>query len=147
MKDKELKNAGLKATIPRLKILEILKNSKKHHLSAEDIYSTLKSQNYDVSLATIYRVLTQFEIAGLINRLNFEGEHAFFELNIGEHHDHLVCLKCGKIVEFQDHTIEKKQKEIADKLNFTINNHSLSIYGICKNCKNLNKFYANKTDI
>jgi Fur family transcriptional regulator, ferric uptake regulator len=136
-----LKSSGLKATLPRLKILEIFQNSKVRHLSAEDIYKILLSDNMDVGLATVYRVLTQFEQAAIIHRNHFETGKAVFELNEGTHHDHLVCLDCGKVEEFVDEEIEKRQQMIATQRGFTISEHSLAIYGNCtkKNCPNLVK--------
>lgn len=130
---KELKNAGLKATLPRLKVLSLFENSKDRHLSAEDIYKVMLNTGEDVGLATVYRVLTQFEQAGLLIRHHFEGGKAVFELNSGSHHDHIVCVKCGRVEEFYDGEIEKRQEEAADKLGFTMQEHSLTIYGMCKN--------------
>jgi len=130
---KELKNAGLKATLPRLKVLSLFENSKDRHLSAEDIYKVMLNAGEDVGLATVYRVLTQFEQAGLLIRHHFEGGKAVFELNSGSHHDHIVCVKCGRVEEFYDAEIEKRQEEAADKLGFTMQEHSLTIYGMCKN--------------
>jgi Fur family transcriptional regulator, ferric uptake regulator len=137
----DLKSSGLKATLPRLKILEIFQNSKERHLSAEDIYKILLTDNMDVGLATVYRVLTQFEQAGILHRNHFETNKAIFELNEGKHHDHLVCLDCGKVEEFVDDEIEKRQHMIATQRGFTIAEHSLAIYGNCtkKNCPNLNR--------
>ena len=133
MKNQDLKRAGLKITLPRMKILEILESSDKKHLSAEDIYRVLLDTGEEIGLATIYRVLTQFEGAGLVIRHHFETGQALFELERGKHHDHLICVKCGKIVEFVDESIEAKQKEIAAKNGFRISDHSLIIYGICDN--------------
>ncbi len=136
MSTKELKKAGLKATLPRLKILEILENSdEQRHMSAEDVYKTLLGHDEDIGLATIYRVLTQFEAAGLVTRHNFEGGHAVFELNEGHHHDHILCVKCGRVDEFVDETIERRQQDIASTRGFTITDHSLTIYGICGECQ------------
>ena len=137
MENQDLKRAGLKVTLPRMKILEVLESSDKRHLSAEDIYRILLDANEEIGLATIYRVLTQFEGAGLVLRHHFETGQAVFELERGKHHDHLICVKCGKIVEFVDESIEAKQKEIAKKNGFRISDHSLIIYGICdnKNCQ------------
>ena len=132
--NEELKKAGLKVTLPRLKILKILENSKEHHLSAEDIYRFLVESDEDIGLATVYRVLTQFEEAGLVVRHNFESEQAVFEIDHGEHHDHLVCVKCGRVEEFVDLVIEKRQEEIARNAGYSITDHSLNIYGICKKC-------------
>lgn len=134
MDSHELRRVGLKVTAPRIKILEILENAATHHLSAEEVYRTLLSSGDDVGLATVYRVLTQFETAGLVTRHNFEGGHSVFELNQGEHHDHLVCVKCGQVEEFVDDLIEQRQKEIAKKARFNMTDHSLNIYGICEKC-------------
>ena len=130
-----LKKAGLKVTLPRLKILEILENAKEHHLSAEDVYRVLLESGEEIGLATVYRVLTQFEEAGLVVRHHFEGGYSVFELDHGMHHDHLVCVKCGKVEEFVDEHIEKRQKEIAKQAGYTITDHSLNIYGVCKSCQ------------
>ncbi len=134
MDNQDLKNAGLKVTLPRLKILEILAKADPHHMSAEDVYKTLLESGDDVGLATVYRVLTQFETAGLVKRHNFEGGHAVFEIEQGEHHDHLVCMKCGRVDEFIDEVIEKRQEVIAKQSNFKMTSHSLTIYGICSRC-------------
>ena len=130
-----LKKAGLKVTLPRLKILEIMENSKAHHLSAEDVYRILLDSGEEIGLATVYRVLTQFEEAGLVRRHHFEGGQSVFELDHGTHHDHLVCIKCGRVEEFMDESIEKRQKEIASKAGFVITDHILNIYGVCANCQ------------
>lgn len=130
----QLKSAGLKITSPRLKVLQILEQSSNHHLSAEGVYKALLDSGEDVGLATVYRVLTQFEGAGLVVRHNFEGGHSVFELSQGEHHDHLVCIQCGLVEEFVDEVIELRQKEIATGASFKITDHSLTIYGICQNC-------------
>jgi Fur family ferric uptake transcriptional regulator len=132
----DLKRAGLKATVPRLKILEILETSDTHHLSAEDVYRELLETGDDVGLATIYRVLTQFEAAGLVTRHHFESGHAVFELERGHHHDHIVCVQCGKVEEFYDQTIEDRQKSVVARMGYEIQDHSLVIYGDCKkpNC-------------
>lgn len=129
---KDLKNAGLKATLPRLKVLSLFENSKDRHLSAEDIYKVMINSGEDVGLATVYRVLTQFEQAGLLIRHHFESGKAVFELNTGGHHDHVVCMKCGRVAEFYDEEIEKRQESAAAKLGFTMQDHSLTIYGLCK---------------
>lgn len=129
-----LKQAGLKNTLPRRRILEILESAKDHHLSAEDIYRELLDSGEEIGLATVYRVLTQFHEAGLVIRHNFESGQSVFELDSGEHHDHLVCVKCGRVEEFVDETIEKRQDEIAQEAGFTITDHSLNIYGICGEC-------------
>jgi Fur family transcriptional regulator, ferric uptake regulator len=128
---KDLKNAGLKATLPRLKILELFETSKERHMSAEDVYKVLITTGEDVGLATVYRVLTQFEEAGLLLRHHFESGKAVFELNEGTHHDHIVCVKCGRVEEFYDDEIEKRQKEAAESRGFVMQEHSLMIYGIC----------------
>ncbi len=127
----ELKTIGLKATLPRLKILEIFQKSEQRHLSAEDIYRLLLAENMDIGLATVYRVLTQFEQAGLLARNHFDNGKAVFELNEGSHHDHLVCLVCGKVEEFYDAEIEKRQQDIAKTRGFDLREHALSLYGIC----------------
>ncbi|PJD96200.1 MAG: ferric iron uptake transcriptional regulator [Legionella sp.] len=130
----QLKNAGLKITAPRIKVLHILEQSLNHHLSAEDIYKALLETGEDVGLATVYRVLTQFEVAGLVSRHNFEGGHSVFELTQGEHHDHLVCVQCGVVEEFVDEIIEERQQQIASKAHFKMTGHALNIYGICPQC-------------
>ncbi|ABC28093.1 MULTISPECIES: ferric iron uptake transcriptional regulator [Hahella] len=124
----ELKKAGLKVTLPRVKILSILENADNRHMSAEDVYKALLEAGDDVGLATVYRVLTQFESAGLILRHNFEGAHAVFELNHDEHHDHMVCAETGDVIEFFDPVIEKRQKEIAEEHGYEIVDHSLTLY-------------------
>jgi Fur family ferric uptake transcriptional regulator len=132
----DLKASGLKATLPRLKILDIFQSSPVRHLTAEDVYKLLLAENMDVGLATVYRVLTQFEQAGLLNRNHFESGKAIFELNEGSHHDHLVCLDCGRVEEFVDEEIEKRQQRIAAERGFKIAEHALAIYGSCtkENC-------------
>ncbi|AHF04398.1 Fur family transcriptional regulator [Marichromatium purpuratum 984] len=135
MENQQIKRAGLKVTAPRVKILGILEKSRKRHLSAEDVYKQLLSQDEEVGLATVYRVLTQFESAGLVCRRNFEGGQSVFELNSGDHHDHLVCVKCGKVVEFVDSLIEERQSQIAEDKGFRIQDHSLVIYGVCPGCQ------------
>lgn len=127
----ELKSIGLKATLPRLKILEIFQTSSQRHFSAEDIYRALLAEQMDIGLATVYRVLTQFEQAGLLTRNNFEAGKAIFELNEGKHHDHLVCLDCGRVEEFYDAEIEKRQHAIAAQHGFKLHEHALSMYGSC----------------
>jgi Fur family ferric uptake transcriptional regulator len=127
----DLKSSGLKVTLPRLKILEIFQNSAVRHLSAEDVYKVLLTDDMDVGLATVYRVLTQFEQAGILHRNYFETGKAVFELNEGSHHDHLVCLDCGKVEEFYDEEIERRQQLVATQRGFTIAEHSLAIYGNC----------------
>lgn len=134
---KELKSVGLKATLPRLKILELFENSEERHLSAEDVYKIMITTGEDVGLATVYRVLTQFEDAGLLVRHHFESGKAVFELNAGDHHDHIVCVKCGHVEEFYDEEIERRQEKAAESRGFKIQDHSLMIYGICnkENCE------------
>lgn len=136
MENQDLRKAGLKVTLPRMKILEILEQSTQQHLSAEDIYRVLLDSDEEIGLATIYRVLTQFEGAGLVIRHHFEGGQAVFELDRGKHHDHLICIQCGKIVEFVNTSIEDQQKKIAEDAGFKITDHSLIIYGECNvpNC-------------
>ncbi|MEQ1620695.1 MAG: ferric iron uptake transcriptional regulator [Methylococcales bacterium] len=136
MENHDLKTAGLKITAPRLKILEILeKQTDDRHLSAEQVYKILLSENQEIGLATVYRVLTQFEAAGLVSRHHFEGGNSVFELSTDSHHDHLLCLKCGKVDEFTDEVIETRQKEIAARLGYELTDHSLYLYGICAACK------------
>lgn len=136
MEGKDLRKAGLKVTLPRLKILEILENGPARHQSAEAIYKRLLESNEDIGLATVYRVLTQFEAAGLVVRHHFENGMAVFELNEGTHHDHIVCLDCGKVEEFVDSGIEERQTAAASRLGFEIRDHSLILYGHCRrpNC-------------
>lgn len=134
MDNKELRRVGLKVTAPRVRILQILEQTSPRHLSAEDIYRTLLEQGEDVGLATVYRVLTQFEAAELVKRHNFEEGHSVFELNQGEHHDHLVCIKCGRVDEFVDDVIEKRQRAVAEQSGYQMTDHNLIIYGICKSC-------------
>ncbi len=129
--NQELRDAGLKVTLPRVKILNILENHGTHHMSAEDVYKALLDQGDDVGLATVYRVLTQFESAGLVMRHHFEGGHSVFELSTDEHHDHIVCVKCGKVVEFLDEEIERRQEKVAEAHGFRISSHSHYIYGEC----------------
>lgn len=131
----ELRRVGLKVTLPRIEILEIMEGSSERHLSAEDIYQKLVASHIDIGLATVYRVLTQFETANLVTRHNFEGGHSVFELNQGEHHDHLVCLRCGYVEEFIDPVIEERQQLIAEKADFKMTDHALNIYGLCKQCR------------
>ena len=135
METNDLRKAGLKVTLPRIKILEILGTAQPRHMSAEDIYKILIETGEDIGLATVYRVLTQFEAAGLVSRHHFEGGQAVFELQRGHHHDHLVCVKCSRVVEFVNETIENKQKQIAEKEGFEMTDHSLIIYGICSKCR------------
>jgi Fur family ferric uptake transcriptional regulator len=127
----DLKNAGLKATAPRLKIINLFEASKVRHLSAEDVYRQLLSEGLDIGLATVYRVLTQFEQAGLLTRHHFESGKSVFELNEGRHHDHLVCLQCGRVEEFYDPEIEKRQAKVAHERGFQIAEHALYLYAEC----------------
>ena len=127
----DLKASGLKATLPRLKILDIFQSSAIRHLTAEDVYKILLAENMDVGLATVYRVLTQFEQAGLLQRHHFESGKAIFELNEGQHHDHLVCVECGRVEEFFDASIEKRQIKIAEERGFTVREHALYLYVEC----------------
>lgn len=131
----QLKDVGLKITLPRLKVLQILEQSKTRHLSAENIYRALTEMGEEVSLATVYRVLTQFEAAGLIHRHHFEGGLSVFELSEGEHHDHLICVQCNKVFEFVDELIEARQHVIAEEAQFKMTDHALTIYGYCINCQ------------
>ena len=124
----ELRKAGLKITLPRLKILEILENASNRHLSAEDIYKDLLDSGEEIGLATVYRVLTQFEAAGLVTRHNFEGGHSVFELDDGEHHDHMACVETGEVIEFTSDEIERLQHEVAEKHGFELLDHSLVLY-------------------
>lgn len=133
--NQELRKAGLKVTLPRVKILQLLESSETRHLSAEDVYKALIEAGEEVGLATVYRVLTQFESAGLVMRHRFEGGHSVFELYTVEHHDHLVCNKCGRVEEFLDPTIEERQDKIAADFGFEITDHSLYLYGICADCR------------
>ena len=135
---KDLREAGLKVTLPRLKILDILAEPSARHMSAEDIYKKLLTSNEDIGLATVYRVLTQFEAAGLVTRHHFEGGMAVFELNQGAHHDHIVCVDCGRVEEFMDGGIEERQQAVAARLGFEISDHALILYGHCRkpNCPN-----------
>ncbi|HUW26384.1 MAG TPA: ferric iron uptake transcriptional regulator [Gallionella sp.] len=126
-----LKNAGLKSTVPRLKILGLFELGRERHMSAEDVYKQLLSSGDDVGLATVYRVLTQFEQAGLLMRHNFEGGKSVFELNQGKHHDHIVCLQCGHVDEFYDAAIESRQKKVAAERGFAVRDHALHIYADC----------------
>jgi Fur family ferric uptake transcriptional regulator len=130
--NKQLKKAGLKVTLPRLKILEILQQPQNQHISAEDVYKLLLEQDEDIGLATVYRVLNQFDDAGILNRHHFEGGKSVFEISHKKHHDHLVCLKCGKVIEFEDDVIEKRQEEVAERHSITLTHHSLYLYGECK---------------
>lgn len=137
MESQDIRKAGLKVTLPRVKILELLESSRERHLSAEDIYKQLLESGDDIGLATVYRVLTQFEAAGLVSKHNFEGGQSVYELNRGEHHDHIVCVDCGRIEEFYDGTIESRQQAIAEQHGFDIADHALILYGKCtrRNCE------------
>ena len=135
MQSADLKRAGLKATLPRLRILEILEDSSDLHVTAEDVYGRLRAGGESIGLATVYRVLTQFEQAGLVIRHNFDGGSAVFELAAGEHHDHLVCVRCSRVTEFVDETIERRQRKIAADAGFSMTDHSLIIYGVCADCQ------------
>lgn len=128
MESQELRNAGLKVTLPRVKILEMLEKSQNRHMSAEDIYRKMLEAGEEIGLATVYRVLTQFEAAGLVTRHNFEGGHAVFELERGTHHDHMVDIESGRVIEFTSAEIEKLQRQVADKHGFEIADHSLVLY-------------------
>ncbi len=130
---RELKNAGLKVTLPRLSILEILEEAEQHHLSAEDVYKALLKQGSDIGLATVYRVLTQFEAAGLVTRHHFDGGQAIFELDTGDNHDHIVCVKTGKVSEFKDEQIERRLEQIAQELGYSLTDHKIILYGVFDN--------------
>lgn len=131
----ELKNMGLKATFPRLKILDVFRRADQRHQSAEDVYRTLIAEEVDIGLATVYRVLTQFEQAGILMRSQFDGGKAVFELNDGDHHDHLICTGCGKVVEFTDTEIEKRQHAVAKNKGFVLESHTMLLYGTCPSCQ------------
>lgn len=136
METHDLRNAGLKVTLPRVKILQILENqATDRHLTAEQVYKILLSEDEEIGLATVYRVLTQFEAAGLVTRHHFEGGNSIFELSDGDHHDHIMCIKCGKVDEFTDNIIENQQKKIADRLGYELTAHGLYLYGYCPDCK------------
>ena len=130
-----LEQAGLKTTQPRLKVLNALETSEIRHMTAEDVYKQLLQSEQLVGLATVYRILTQFETAGLVIRHNFEGGRALYELHDGAHHDHMVCVECGKVFEFVDRTIEQRQRNVAAKAGFVMEDHSLSLYGVCNGMK------------
>lgn len=132
---KKLKQVGLKVTLPRVKILQILEQHTRQHLSAEDIYRLLLQQGDDIGVATIYRVVTQCEQAGLVRRLQFEGDRAMFELACADHHDHIVCVRCGQVEEFRDETIESRQQEIAERAGFDIEDHTMVLFGLCPQCR------------
>ncbi len=131
--NQELRKAGLKVTLPRVKILQMLESSEDHHMSAEDVYKALMEAGDDVGLATVYRVLTQFESAGLVVRHNFDGGHSVFEIARGEHHDHMVCLDTGKVIEFHNEEIERLQRKIAEEHGYELSDHSLVLYVKPKN--------------
>jgi Fur family ferric uptake transcriptional regulator len=127
----ELKSSGLKATVPRIKVLEVFQRTPRRHLSAEDVYKVLLTESADIGLATVYRVLMQFEQAGLLTRSNFESGKAVFELNEGQHHDHLVCLDCGRVEEFYDPDIEQRQRAVTTARGFELQEHTLALYARC----------------
>ncbi|WP_205688830.1 ferric iron uptake transcriptional regulator [Candidatus Macondimonas diazotrophica] len=135
MESKDIRKVGLKVTLPRLKILEMLESGDSRHMSAEDLYKALLESGEEIGLATVYRVLTQFESAGLVNRLNFESGHSVFEINQGKHHDHMLCIKCGRVDEFIDDAIEARQAAIAERMGYDMTDHSLYIYGVCPDCR------------
>ncbi len=135
----ELKSMGLKATYPRLKILDIFRKGDTRHMSAEDVYRALMAENVEIGLATVYRVLTQFEQAGLLTRSQFDSGKAVFELNEGDHHDHLVCTNCGRVEEFYDAEIERRQHNVAKEHNFVLTGHAMALYGICPQCAGARK--------
>ncbi|MBK9136884.1 MAG: ferric iron uptake transcriptional regulator [Betaproteobacteria bacterium] len=128
----ELKSSGLKATLPRIKILDVFRHTERRHMTAEDVYRALLGEDADIGLATVYRVLMQFEQAGLLTRSNFESGKAVYELNEGQHHDHLVCLDCGRVEEFLDPEIEQRQRAVAVKRGFALQEHSLALYAHCR---------------
>ena len=130
----ELKNTGLKATLPRLKILEIFQGGKQRHMTAEDVFRVLLEDRSDIGLATVYRVLTQFEQAGILSRSHFESGKAVYELNEGQHHDHLVCTSCGRLEEFYDAEIEKRQQIVSKNKGWILQDHAMSLYGLCGSC-------------
>lgn len=132
---KELKQVGLKVTMPRVTILELLQNSDKNHYSAEEVFTKLRENGQDIGLATVYRVLSQFEQAGILVKHHFEGGQAIFELETGEHHDHLICLKCNKIIEFYNEKLEADQHAIAEKHGFKLEDHNMVLYGMCGDCR------------
>jgi Fur family ferric uptake transcriptional regulator len=136
----ELKKAGLKVTLPRIKILEILQVPENQHISAEDVYKILLDKDEEIGLATVYRVLNQFDDAGIVSRHHFEGGKSVFELSGTTHHDHLVCLKCGKVIEFHDEMIERRQVEISNENGMRMTNHSLYLYGECEDAEACNKY-------
>jgi len=131
----EIKSSGLKATLPRIKILDVFRHTERRHMTAEDVYRALLGEDADIGLATVYRVLTQFEQAGLLTRSNFESGKAVYELNEGQHHDHLVCLDCGRVEEFMDPEIEQRQRAIAEQRGFALQEHSLALYARCSKAR------------
>ena len=135
----ELKSTGLKATLPRLKILEIFQKGAQRHMTAEDVFRVLLEERSDIGLATVYRVLTQFEQAGILIRSNFESGKAVYELNAGSHHDHIVCVKCGHVTEFHSEEIEALQDKIAEENGYRIVDHALYLYGVCADCQKKEK--------
>lgn len=137
MQDEHLRKAGLKVTLPRMKVLSLFERAIPHHLSAEEVFQQLRSLDEEVSLATVYRILTQFEISGLLRRHHFEGGNAVYELDEGAHHDHLVCVRCNHVEEFVDDMIEERQQMIAEKAHFLMTDHTLTIYGVCRRCNSL----------
>jgi len=142
----ELKKAGLKTTVPRLRILGILEESKVRHLTAEDVYKELLDAGEDIGLATVYRVLTQFENAGLVMRHNFEGGRSVFELDDEGHHDHIVCMECGRVFEFYDKTIEDRQRKVAENAGFVLEDHALHMYAVCEGMKKSGKCSVKNTE-
>jgi Fur family ferric uptake transcriptional regulator len=143
---KNLREAGLKTTQPRLKVLDVLETSPIHHMTAEDVYKRLLETEQEIGLATVYRILTQFEAAGLVIRHNFEGGRALYELDNGAHHDHMVCVECGKVFEFVDRTIEQQQRNVAAKAGFSMEDHSLSLYGVCNGMKKSGRCSMSKSN-
>ena len=144
MSSNELKKAGLKTTLPRLKILGILENADDRHMTAEDVYKQLLDGGEDIGLATVYRVLTQFEGAGLVIRHNFEGGRSIFEMNDEGHHDHLVCVECGQVFEFYDKAIEERQRKVASEAGFVLDDHALYLYGVCDGMRKNGKCSINR---
>ena len=135
MTSEDLRKAGLKVTLPRLKIMKILENTAEKHLRAEDVYKILLAAGEEVGLATVYRVLTQFEAAGIVRRHHFDGNHALFELERGHHHDHVLCVHCGTVEEFMNEEIESLQQTVAEKLGYQLTDHSMTLYGLCAKCR------------
>lgn len=132
---KELRSVGLKVTMPRVTILELLQKSNKNHYTADDVFGELRENGHEIGLATVYRVLSQFEQAGILVKHHFESGQAVFELETGEHHDHLICMNCGKIVEFYDEKLEADQQKIAKQYGFELEEHNMVLYGICSDCR------------